>query len=135
MGLETNTDVDEIDAVQDRNGDRRPAADADKQVTANAELAEANQKLGNADAVFSDEFAPSTNGESLPAHSVAEGKEVLVYADPANGGIIYVGPTGAPSVPLGGGKGLTLQVTNTDLLDAQASEAGQTLHIIGEEGA
>lgn len=128
MALETNTEVGEIESVKDRNGDVRPPANADEQEIT-------NEKLGNADSVFSDKLDPSTGGESLPSHSVKEGQEVLLMADPANGGIIYVGEPGSASVPLTGGNGLTLQVSNTDVLEAQASETGQTLHIIAEGGA
>jgi len=128
MSLETETDVEQMRKVQDEKGDKQPPANQ-------AEQAETNRKLGNADGVFSDEFTPSTGGQSLPSHVVEEGKEVLLLADPANGGIIYVGEPGSPSVPLTGGNGVTLQVTNTDLIDAQASEAGQTLHMIAEESA
>jgi len=128
MSLETETDVEQMRKVQDEQGDQQPPANQ-------AEQAETNQKLGNADAVFSDELEPSTAGESLPSHTVEEGKEVLLLADPANGGIIYVGEPGSPSVPLTGGNGVTLQVTNTDLIDARASETGQTLHLIAEESA
>jgi len=127
MVLDTTADVDEIDGVSDRNGDRRPAANADEQEVTNA-------RLGNADAVFSDVFEPSTAGDSCPSHSVAEGKEVVLLADPANGGIVYIGPVGGATTPLTGGNGVTMQVTNTDLLEAKASEAGQTLHLLGEEG-
>ena len=135
MGLITRGKIERLRGVVDRAGEFRPAANADLQEKISELLGFANDKLGNADAVFSTEIEPSTAGEALPPRSIEEGKEVLLLADPANGGIIYVGEPGSPSVPLTGGNGVTLQVTNTDVIDAQASETGQTLHLIAEESA
>ncbi|WP_435062379.1 hypothetical protein [Halobaculum sp. EA56] len=126
MVLDTTADVDEIEAVSDRNGDRRPAANADKQDVANA-------RLGNAAGVFTDTIDPSTSGEPLPSHAVKQGQEVLVFADPSNSGPIYVGKAGGTATfPLTKDNGLTFAVDNTDALRAKADTSGDTLHIVGE---
>jgi len=125
MVLDTTADVDEIEAVADRDGNRRPAATADEQELTNA-------RLGNADTVFSDKIQPSTSGEILPSHAVKQGCEVLLLADPANSAPIYIGPEGNETVPLAKGNGVTKQVSNTDALAAKAGSDGDTLHITGE---
>lgn len=135
MGLITRGKIDKLRGVVDRAGDLRPAATADLQEAIRDRLDLANDKLGNADGVFSDEFSPSTAGETLPSHSIEEGKEVLLLADPANGDVIYVGAPGSATVPLTSGNGVTLQVTNTDVINAKGSETGQILHLIGEDSA
>ncbi|QZP37749.1 hypothetical protein [Halobaculum magnesiiphilum] len=125
MTLDTNTDVEEIRKVQDEAGDKQPPANQ-------AEQARTNDRLGNADAVFTDKLTPSTSGEVLPSHEVKEGCEVLVLADPDNAGPIYIGPEGSETIPLAKGNGVTKRVSNTDALAAKASSDGDTLHITGE---
>ncbi|PSQ06129.1 hypothetical protein BRC97_07050 [Halobacteriales archaeon QS_6_71_20] len=125
MTLDTNTDVEEVRKVQDEQGNKQAPANQSEQATTNA-------RLGNADGVFADKIQPSTGGELLPSHAVKQGREVLLLADPANSGPIYVGPDGAASVPLSKGNGMTFAVSNTDALAVKADSSGDTLHIIGE---
>jgi len=125
MSLETDTSVEEMRRVKDDSGNDVPPANA-------AEQARQADALENATAGFSDKFQPSTAGESCPSHSVADGKEAVLLADPGNGGIIYVGFEGG-TFPLSKGDALEFQITNTDLLTAKAGTDGDVLHLIGEE--
>ncbi|WP_435119083.1 hypothetical protein [Halolamina sp. C58] len=135
MVLDTTADVDTIEAVEDRDGAVRPPANADLQDQIIAALAELNDHTGNAEDVFAAKLQPATDGDILPSHAVDDGSEVMLLADPANAGPIYVGPTGSATVPLSKGNGITFGVENTELLEAMASNAGDVLHVIGEESA
>lgn len=135
MGLITRGKIEKLRGVVDRAGDFRPPANADLQDQIIAALSTANDRLGNASGVFSDKITPSTSGDVLPSNAVDEGAEVLLLADPANAGPIYVGPTGSATVPLSKGNGATFGVQNTDVLEAKASSSGDVLHVIGEESA
>lgn len=128
MGLFTFGTLEKLRGVVDRNGDFRPAANADEQQ-------EIRDRLGNASGVFSDKLTPSTSGDVLPSHAVDDGAEVALLADPANAGPIYIGPIGSATTPLPKGNGITFSVENTEVLEAKASSSGDVLHIIGEESA
>ena len=132
MTLDTTADVDQIDGVQDRGGETLPASNADLQRDILDALAVSNDRLGNAGDLFAEKLQPATDGEVLPSHAVDDGAEVLLLADPANAGPIYVGPTGSATVPVSKGNGMAFGVENTELLEAKASNAGDVLHVIGE---
>lgn len=135
MGLITRGKIERLRGVVDRAGEFRPAANADLQEQIIAALSTANDRLGNASGVFSDKITPATDGDVLPSHAVDDGSEVMLFADPANSGPIYVGPTGSATIPLSKGNGITLGVENTEVLEAKASSSGDVLHVIGEESA
>jgi len=127
MGLETDTDVKTLRDVRDENGEEQPPANAAEQ----QRLADAAENEPDG---FEAKVQPATTDETLPSHSVADGCEVLVYADPANSGVIYLG-FGTATVPITKGNGLTFAVDNTNALVAKADTSGDVLHIIGEGGA
>jgi len=127
MGLETDTDVKTLRDVRDGDGIEQPPANAKEQ----QRLADAAE---NEPGGFEDKVQPGTaSDEALPSHSVADGCEVLCYADPANSGVIYLG-FGSATVPITKGNGMTFAVKNTNDLVTRADTSGDVLHVIGEGG-
>jgi len=127
MGLETDTDVKTLRDVRDGDGVEQPPANAKEQQRA-------ADALENEPGGFEAKVQPDTTEEPLPSYSVAEGCEVLLMADPANSGVIYLGFDTA-TVPVEKGNGLTFAVENTNDLVMKAGTSGDVLHIIGEGGA
>lgn len=126
MPLDTISQTDSISAVLDRQGAVLPAANADLQ----RQIAAA---LRNNPQPKTLKVTPSTAGESLPSVSVASGSEVLLLADPANGGPILVGGD-EPTLPLEKSRSMTWDITDISALSAKAMNAGDVLHVAIETG-
>lgn len=130
MVLNTTADVDEIEAVLDRNGDIRPAANADEQQAT-------NDRLGNHDSLLSFSHTPSgSTAEALPAHSVPEGVKVLVMALDDNDASkrVYVGDSDSQDIPLKPENGVALAVTDTSAIYIRAPTSGDGVAVIAEGG-
>ena len=127
MALDTETDVRELIEVRDGDGNKVAPANEDVQ---KATLA----RLSNAEGLFADAVDPTTDaaGEDLPSNSVRDGCEVAIVADPNNAGPIYFGPQGGVVVPLPAGGATTQRVQDTNSIRVRASQAGDTVYVVGE---
>ena len=85
MGLDTNTEVQQIRKVQNEQGDQVSPATEKQQM----EIAD---RVGNHDGLTQIEVTTNgTDPEALPARDVPDGVEVLVEYREANSGNVYVG--------------------------------------------
>lgn len=127
MTLDTTAEVDKIQAVRDRNGDARPAADADNQQVT-------NDRLGNQDGLT--QFVHATGGtaaEQLPANAVPHGVEVLVEYGTGNAGNVYVGGATTQESPLTGvGQGLSFSVSDTSAIYIRTPNIGDAVVVTFE---
>lgn len=111
------------------------AEDADGEaasVATNEEQRRQSEALTNAPTGKMTPHQPGTGEDRLPDQPVADGKELLLLADPGNSGPIMVGFDSA-TVPLPKGVGLTFAVENAEAFVASAGNDSDTLHIIGEQ--
>lgn len=126
MGLETNTDVDDIDGVQDRNGDVRPAANADKQDRV-------IQAVENQDSLSAGSYSTSsTNVEQLPSQSIPDGVEVAIQAKNGNTGAVFVGTSNETPIRLSPNSNVSLAVTDLSLVHIQTPNSGDGIGYIFE---
>lgn len=127
MVLDTTAQVDKIQAVRDRNGNARPAADADKQQAT-------NDRLGNHDILT--QFVYSTGGtaaEALDANAIPHGVEVLVEYKQGNSGDVFVGDaTTQESALTAVGQGRTFRVTDTSLIHIRTPVSGDSVVVTFE---
>jgi hypothetical protein len=127
MALDTATEVEQLKRVQDSEGVVTAPANEDLQQAI-------RDRLSNADGIFADAVDPTTDaaGEDLPSNSVKDGCEVAIVADPNNAGPIYFGPQGGVVVPLPAGGATTQRVKDTNSIRVRASQAGDTVYVVGE---
>ncbi len=129
MALESDASVDDIEGVQDRDGDTRPAANADEQ-------AETNRRLGNHDGLT--QFVYQTDGtdaEALDAESVPDGVTVLVEYKQGNDGSVYLGDESTQESPLTAvGQSLEFGVTDTSIIHVRTPTAGDGVVVTFEGG-
>lgn len=118
MGLETNTEVDKIEAVNDRNGDLRPPANADQ--------------LGNFGGGVDGEATDNGTGSTLSDNAVPEGVKVLVQAKRGNGSPVKVGLTSSPTISVPAGGSVTYRVENTNQINVVAGTAGDGVNFTAE---
>ncbi len=117
MSLETETEVDDIEAVKDREGDLRPPANADEQERT-------NDRLGNFGDGADGEHTDDGTGSTLPAGEVPEGVPVVVQALHDNDSRIKLGLTDSPTVEIKGGQTASFRVKNRDQVHIVAKTAG-----------
>jgi hypothetical protein len=119
MGLDTNTEVQQLRKVQNEQGDQVSPATENQQ----AEIAD---RVGNRGGLKQIEYTTDgTNPESLPSNEVPEGVEVLVEYREANSGNTYVGDDSTQQAPLTQvGDGRTFDVTDTSLIYIRTPTAG-----------
>ncbi|MFC7069485.1 hypothetical protein [Halobaculum lipolyticum] len=127
MTLDTTAEVDKIEAVRDRNGDARPAADADKQE-------QIRDAVGNRDELT--QFVYSTSGttaETLDSNAVPDGVTVLVEFKSDNTGTVYVGsPDTQESALTGIGQGRSFDVSDTAAIGVRTPTAGDAVVVTFE---
>ena len=119
MGLDTNTEVQQIRKVQNEQGDQVSPATEKQQM----EIAE---RVGNHDGLKQIEVTTDgTAPEALPAHAVPQGVEVLVEYRMANGSDVFVGDAETQLSALTGvGDGRTFPVSDTSLIYVRTPNAG-----------
>jgi hypothetical protein len=121
MSLETETSVDSIETVTDKNGESvRPA-----NLTAQ----------GDFDQLRGVQYSTSgTTEESLDSYEVPVGAEVMVVYDRTNAGTVYVGPSGNTVIPLAAaGDFFVSQVNDTSEIAVLTPNAGDAVHLIWED--
>jgi hypothetical protein len=130
MPVDTKTEVEEIQNVQDQNGDKQAPTNEQRQK-------EIENSLGNHDGLTAEEYTTgSTDPEALPSHSVPDGVTVLVTYKPGNGSDVYVGDDSAQPVALTQvGQGVGFDVTDTADIYIQTVNAGDGVGLIFEGGA
>ncbi|EMA57162.1 hypothetical protein [Halorubrum lipolyticum] len=119
MGLDTNTEVQQIRKVQNEQGDQVSPATEKQQM----EIAD---RVGNHDGLTQIEVTTSgTDPEALPARDVPDGVEVLVEYREANSGNVYVGDENTQLSALAQiGDGRQFPVTDTSLIYIRTPTAG-----------
>jgi hypothetical protein len=119
MGLDTNTEVQQIRKVQNEEGDQVSPATEKQQM----EIAD---RVGNYGDLTQFEYTTDgTEAEALSANAVPEGVEVLVEYREANSGNAYVGDDSTQMSPLTQvGDGRTFEVTDTSLIHVRTPTAG-----------
>ncbi|WP_225334915.1 hypothetical protein [Halomicrobium urmianum] len=129
MGLETQTDVEEIRNVQNQAGD----VDAPANETQQRRQTDA---LENNDGLTALEYqTSSTTVEQLPSHSVPEGVTVLVTYLSGNGSDVWVGNADAqPICMTGTGDAVGFDVTDTSAIHVRANTSGDGVGILFEGG-
>lgn len=127
MVLDTLSDIDQIQAVLDRAGNLRPAANADEQEAM-------NDRLGNRDGLTQLVYTTaSTNPEPLPSNAVPHGVQVLVEFKEGNTGTVYLGDTDTQESPLTAvGQGRTFSVLNTELIHVRTPNLGDSVVVTFE---
>jgi len=123
MALETDTEVKEIQAVQDESGEAQPAATL--------------RAVGNRDTLDGFVYTTgSTNDEALDSYPVPHGSDVLVVPDPANAGTVWVGPDGVTLAPLTDpGQSFSASVLDTGEIYVRAENAGDKVGVMWENDA
>ncbi|TKX70952.1 hypothetical protein [Halorubrum sp. GN11GM_10-3_MGM] len=119
MGLDTNTEVQQIRKVQNEQGNQVSPATENQQ----KEIA---GRLGNWNDLEQIEFTTDgTNAEPLPDNEVPQGVEILVEYREANSGNVYVGDDSTQLAPLTQvGDGRSFEVTETSLIYVRTPTAG-----------
>jgi len=119
MGLDTNTEVQQIRKVQNEQGEQVSPATENQQ----KEIAD---RVGNHNGLTQIEFTTSEiDPEPLPANSVPDGVEVLVEYREANAGNVYLGDDSTQKAALTGvGDGRGFEVTDTSLIYVRTPTAG-----------
>jgi hypothetical protein len=127
MGLDTNTDVEKIQTVQDDNGSAVPPANATEQQAT-------NDRLGNRDTLDSlSHTTGGTNAEALPSKTVPEGVTPLVVADTGNADTVFVGTADHQPVPLASAKdSFASNVRDTSEIYVRTPSAGDTVFVLWE---
>ncbi|QLG27716.1 hypothetical protein HUG10_09195 [Halorarum halophilum] len=127
MVLDTTAEVGKVQAVRDRDGNARPAADADNQ-------RELQDRVGNFDGLK--QVVHQTSGDTaeiLPSHSVPHGVEVLVEYRQGNSGAVFVGDADTQAAALtAAGQGRTFRVTDTSLIHVRTPTAGDEVVVTFE---
>lgn len=112
MSLDTETEVNEMRRVQDKDGNSVPPANAEAQ--------------GNRDTL--DGFTYSTSGtdpENLPSNNVPDGVAVLIHGLETNADVVRVGPQGAVTYPLASASSsYTVEVSDTAEIHVETPNSG-----------
>ncbi|QKY16401.1 hypothetical protein [Halorubrum sp. CBA1229] len=119
MGLDTNTEVQQIRKVQNEQGEQvSPATENQQQ-----RIAEASENYGGLSQI--EYTTDSTTAEPLPSIDVPHGVTVLVEYREANSGNAYVGDENTQKAALTGvGDGRGFEVTDTSLIHVRTPTAG-----------
>lgn len=128
MGLITRGKIQKLRGVIDRDGEFRPAANADQQ-------AQTNRRLGNFGNGEDGTISDDTSGSSLPMGGVPDGVDVVVQAQHENESRVRVGLTESPAVELVAGQSVTYRVENTDQIHIEAKSAGDGVNYSHEVSA
>jgi len=99
MPVDVDASVDNLEGVEDAEGNVQPAANASEQQTTNSLLEAVKTVLqgirsavGSSDSLATERYETSgTTAEQLPAGDVKAGGTVLVVALRSNSGSVYVG--------------------------------------------
>lgn len=112
MSLETETNVDEIDSVRDKDGNTVPAASTTGQ--------------GDYSGVYTEDKTVGTTAEALTSQAVPVGADVVVLAHPENGDRGFVGGANGDGVviPLDAGQSANFAVDNMDAIQVKGDAAG-----------
>jgi hypothetical protein len=127
MSLETETEVREIQTVQDDQGDSQFPANQQRQK-------EIRDAVGNFAGL--DGFVHTTGGtteEQLQSVAVPDGATVLVSYKIGNADTVLVGPQGVAEYPLAGpGDAWETEVTDTSEIYVRALSAGDEVAVMFE---
>jgi hypothetical protein len=118
MGLKQYGDIEKIDAVQDRNGEVRPPANADQ--------------LGNFASGVDGAVSDDTTGSTLPDQPIPHGVEAVVQAQFGNQARIKVGLTDSPTVELPPGQSVQYRVQNLSQIHIVAQTDGDRVAFTAE---
>ena len=130
MGLDTNTEVQQIRKVQNEQGEQVSPATENQQKRI-AEAAENNNGLTQLEVT-----TDGTAAEALPSFAVPDGVEVLVEYREANSGNVYVGDDTTQKAALTGvGDGRSFPVTDTSLIYIRTPTAGDGVIVTFEVDA
>lgn len=141
MGLQTDTDVESIKRVKDKNGNEQPAANETRQETANTRLTTIRDKINslltlhqNKTALNSAEYTTGgTTAEQLAAGAVPDGATVLVTPLRGNAGDVYLGDSTNQPITLSGGQSFEAQVTDTSAIYIRTPNAGDGVGVTWEQ--
>ena len=130
MGLDTNTEVQQIRKVQNEQGEQVSPATENQQ----KEIAD---RVGNHTGLTQIEYTTAgTDAEALPSYAVPDGVEVLVEYREANSGNVYVGDDTTQKAALTGvGDGRSFPVTDTSLIHIRTPTAGDGVIVMFEVDA
>lgn len=120
MAIENRGRVEEIETVQDPDGNPAKPANAAAQ--------------GDFPNLMGDSYTTgSTTEEQLPSNEIPVGSEVMVIYDSGNASNVYVGPQGHTAFPLmAEGDYFTTQVNDTSEIYVQADNAGDSVTLVWE---
>jgi len=116
MGLDTKSEVSEIEGVIDTDGSTKAAATREAQ--------------GNWDTLDGGTYTiqAADTEEALPSNAVPDGVTVLVHAEEGNTGKVLVGPSGVVTFPLEKATDhYTTNVANIDEIFVEAPNAGDSI--------
>ena len=120
MALETETDVGQIQKVQDDQGNRQsPANQREQQRT--------NERLGNFGALETATATDDGTTTTFPSNEVPNGVELMMQADPSNSSPVDVGDVVLPA-----GSSIGVRVTNTDAISFTARTNGDRVNLAWE---
>jgi len=126
MTLGTRGEVEEIKKVQNQKGERASPANEAQQ----KRLAEV---LGNQSSLSAGSYSTSsTSAEQLPSESIPEGISVVIQANNANTGAVFVGTSSAQPIRLAPNESATFSLTNLDLVNIQTPNSGDGIGYIYE---
>ncbi|SFR59679.1 hypothetical protein [Halorubrum sodomense] len=127
MGLDTNTEVQQIRKVQNEQGEQVSPATENQQ----KEIAD---RVGNHDGLTQFTYSTgSTSAEALPSNAVPDGVEVLVEWKETNAGNVYVGDSDTQEAALTGvGDGRTFRVSDTSVIHVRTPTAGDAVVVTFE---
>lgn len=128
MTLDTNSKVEQIKRVIDSAGEIvAPATEQLQEAMRDA--------LGNQPGLTAFEYTTgSTDPEQLPGNSVPDGVTVLLQSRDANGAKLYVGNESTQSIEVQPAGTVSVDVTDTSHIWVSASNAGDTLGVLYEDG-
>jgi len=82
--------------------------------------------------VVSDSATVGTTAAALPSNPIPDGFKAVLQSDPSNGSNISLGNSSSQDTTIQPSESVSLGVTDTSVVHAVATSAGQTLNILAE---
>lgn len=117
MGLDTTTDVQEIENIVDADGQ-------EARVASDERLESVRQQGANGSMTQLVYATESTNPEQVDAAAVPDGHGVVIQAAQSNTDYVYIGDDGTQGHALGSRESITVDVDDTSEVYVQAQSAG-----------